>query len=95
MRFSIDIDQTILYTDINYNILEVNKKLIDLINKLYDEGNEIIVETGRHWDKLKMTIEQLKDIKYTTLVMGRTPCDYYVNDKSITPEEFLNVYKSS
>ena len=93
MRFSIDIDQTIIYTDSNYSILGFNKKLIDLINKLYENGHDIIIMTGRHWDKLNLTEHQLKEcgIKYNTLVMGIPSCDYYVNDRGILPEEFLNV----
>lgn len=89
MRLCVDIDQTIIYTDSNYRILGFNKKLIDLINNLYDKGCDIIVITGRHWDKLTLTEHQLKEsgLKYNTLTMGLPPCDYYINDRMILPED--------
>ena len=90
MRIGVDIDQTILYTDSDYSILGFNKKLIDLINKMYDKGHDIIIITGRHWDKLNLTEHQLKKsgIKYNALMMGLPSCDYYINDRMILPEEF-------
>lgn len=91
ITFGVDIDQTILYTDKEYNIMGHNQKLIDCLNEMYYKGHSVIIITGRHWDKLNLTQEQLKQcgIKYDTLLMGIPSCDYYINDRSILPDEFL------
>lgn len=97
MKIRLDIDDTILYSEIdrqgNYHLIESNENLIKKINKLYDEGTEIIVDTGRNWNHLKITIEQLKacGLKYTTLTMGKPHCDYMVDDKAVSPEYFLGL----
>ena len=89
MKIGVDIDQTLIYTNSSYSILGLNKKLIDRVNELYENGHTIIIMTGRHWDKLQLTKYQLEEagIKYTTLTMGIPPCDIYVNDKMILPDE--------
>lgn len=97
MKICIDIDGTILYTlyhpkrKIPYTVLSHNQKMVDKINDLYEKGNQIILHTARHWDKLDLTISQLKDInvKYTTLVMGKPVADFYVDDKAILPDDFV------
>lgn len=89
-----DIDQTLYYTDSSYNILEVNKKLIDLINKMYNKGFIIIIRTGRNWGLFDLTREQLKTVgvRYHSLLMGKPTCDYYVDDKGLRPEEFIEKF---
>lgn len=90
MRYVFDIDNTILFTDKSYNIQSVNKKLIKKINALYKKGHTIIIWTGRHWDKLQLTVEQLETsgLNYTTLLMAKPAADFYIDDKSMKPEEF-------
>lgn len=96
MTFVFDIDDTILFTgykDTGSYLLEYfDRDMVEKINKLHDMGHRIILHTGRHWDKLEFTEEQLKEvgIKYHNLVMGNIPADYYVNDKAMTPQEFKN-----
>jgi hydroxymethylpyrimidine pyrophosphatase-like HAD family hydrolase len=95
MTYVFDIDQTILQSDFygeNYTVLKWNKQLIKIINKLYKEGNTIIIQTARHWDKYQQTVDQLKRVKYHSLVMGNIPADYYINDKGLSPEDFITLY---
>ena len=89
-----DLDQTLLYTDKEYNIIGCNQKLIDLVNKLCDKGVIIIIRTGRNWGLVDLTEMQLKQckIKYNSLIMGKAVCDYYVDDKGLTPEDFLKKF---
>ena len=95
MRYVIDIDNTIFYSEVDengdYTLVGENRELIDRINKLHSEGNEIILWTGRHWNHLKITEEQLwlSGVRYNTLIMGKPVADFYIDDKAITPEEFL------
>lgn len=97
-RYVIDIDGTvidsILLDNGDYIIMRHNQKVVDKINELYDNDNVIILHTGRHWDKLEITLEQLKDsgVKYHTLVMGKPTGDYYVDDKALRPGEFCEIH---
>ncbi len=95
MRYVFDIDDTILYSTVKengeYNLTGCNRPLIDKINRLYSAGDVIIIQTGRHWNHLELTIEQLKGagVHYDTLLMGKPVADFYVDDKAMRPEEFL------
>lgn len=97
MKFCIDIDDTILYSKVNidgsYKQTGENSELIKKVNKLYDNGHTIILWTGRHWNNFHLTIKQLNDsgVKYHTLLMGKPPVDYYVDDKAIRPDEFIEL----
>jgi len=97
MRYVVDIDDTIFFSKVdgngNYVLLGCNEDLIHKINTLYNQGNEIILWTGRHWNHLKITEQQLKDagVNYNTLIMGKPVADYYIDDKSITPNKFLEI----
>lgn len=98
MTCVVDIDNTIFVTKPmtmgnhnDYVILNANYDLINEINKLFDEGHTIIIYTARHWLMLEKTKKQLSDygVKYTTLVCGKPVGDCYIDDKSITPDDFL------
>ena len=95
MKFCVDIDDTLLFSELQedgtYFISSPNYELIEKTNKLYEEEHLIIVQTARHWDKLKETMLQLKEynIKYHTLVMGNVTADVYINDKGVDPSNFL------
>lgn len=90
MIYCFDIDETIFRTDVGYNVRSANESLIKKLNELYESGNTIIIQTGRHWNHLLMTIRQLSDhgIKYHSLVMGKPVADIYIDDKAVRPDEF-------
>lgn len=90
MKFCVDIDNTLLYTDEEYNIKAVNKNLIKVLNSLFLKGNIVILYTGRHWDKFLMTKDQVDNagIFYHSLICGKPTADYYIDDKSIHPDMF-------
>jgi hydroxymethylpyrimidine pyrophosphatase-like HAD family hydrolase len=97
MKYSIDIDGTLFNSKWNddikqYKVISINYPLIRKVNELYDKGHTIIINTARHWDQLEYTMKQLKswDVKYTTIVMSKPAVDYYVDDKMISPEDFVN-----
>ncbi len=98
MIFCFDIDGTLLQTKYDVNngyVVQLAKiELIALLNKLYNEGNTIIIQTGRHWQWLKQTKQQLDDygIQYHTLIMGNVVADVYINDKAFQPEDFCKIY---
>lgn len=99
MKYCFDIDDTILQTDFidnKYYVEKENKNIIKIINRLFNNGNVIILHTARHWDQLKATIAQVEraGVEYTTIVCGKPTADYYVDDKALRPEEFTGKYGS-
>ena len=90
-RFVFDIDGVIALKreDLDYAQAEPNEKMIRIINKLYDFGNEIVLFTARGYvtgiDWYPVTKEQMDKwgVKYTELHMGKPNADFYVDDKMI------------
>ena len=103
-RFVIDLDDVICFTtNRDFKNSEPNKPVINKINELYKKGWEIIIFTARG-DKSCDTLLE-KEIKYklitqdwlrknnvlyNKLMFGKPNADYYVDDKNMSIEEFLN-----
>ena len=105
MTYVIDIDGTICSnTNGNYEDAKPIFDRIQVINKLYDEGNKIIFLTARGMGRSgnsvafaeksfrKLTEKQLKDwgVKYNKLFLGKPSGDLYIDDKGIKDENFFN-----
>lgn len=64
-------------------------EMIDIINRLYDLGNEIILFTARGFktgiDWSDVTKHQMDNwgVKYTKLMLGKPAGDYYVDDHNL------------
>ena len=93
-----DIDNTICSTTgSQYKKAKPKKKIIKIINHLFDLGHEINIFTARYMgrnknnilqakkDGYKFTKKQLKNwgVKYNGLFFGKPSADYYIDDKSI------------
>lgn len=95
MTYVIDIDGTIFNSEIDergeYRIKSADLDMITKINTLYQGGNSIILHTGRHWNHLERTRSDLEryGVDYTTLVMGKPVGDVYIDDRAMSPREFL------
>ena len=99
----VDIDDTISFTyNRDFDNSLPNQPVIDRINKLYDEGWNIILYTARGGKSCKtleekeakyrlITEKWLKknNVKYHSLMFGKPNADYYVDDKNISIEEFI------
>ena len=91
-RFVFDIDGVIACNrkDLDYSQSEPNEKMIAIINKLYEYGNQIILFTARGYvtgiDWRQVTEEQMKKwgLHYTELQFGKPNADYYVDDKMLS-----------
>ncbi len=63
--------------------------VIDIINKLYDRGNKIVLFTARGYktgiDWQKITEKQMRDwgVKYHELKFGKPDATYYIDDKML------------
>ena len=88
----IDIDDTLIIYEHQrnwenpfekYSTAIPDKAEIARCNKLYDDGYTIILHTGRNWDKLKFTENQMQEmgIKYHHIVMSK-PQGVYIDTDS-------------
>ena len=102
--FCIDIDGVIVHRPDSSKypddcIMSANKKIIDIVNKLYDEGNYIKIFTARgtatKYDWVKFTNEQLNlyGVKFHELIFGKPNADYYIDDHNISIKEFVEIFK--
>lgn len=99
----IDIDGTICSKADAYENASPYFDRILKVNKLFEEGNTIILFTargmGRSNDNVrkakrmfkKLTVKQLKawNIKYTKLVFGKPSGDFYIDDKGVCADDFF------
>jgi hypothetical protein len=96
--FCFDIDNTICFTkETDYRLSRPKKKIIKLINKLFESGHTIKIFTarfmGRNNENVKkakkegynFTYKQLKkwNLKFHKLIFGKPTFDYIIDDKSI------------
>ena len=107
-----DIDNTICRTpkDNNYSKSKPNKKVVHLINKLYNKNYFIIIFTSRFMGRskeninlakkkgYKFTYNQLNEwgVKFNLLIFGKPSFDYIIDDKSIFFKKkwYLNSFKN-
>ena len=109
--YAFDLDDTLCYRDSNLEHLGPEKykfckpipHMIDIINKLFDEGHTIYIYTARgmsqfNGDLVKvynnlyvLTIESLKEwgVNHHGLIMGKLHYDYLIDDKVINVVDFL------
>lgn len=93
-KLIIDIDGTICSQEKDYSYAEPNYKIIEKINKKYDEGYCIILftargsETGIDWKE--MTKFQLQEwgVKYHELKFGKPAADLYIDDRVINVDNW-------
>lgn len=103
-RIIVDIDDTLCVVKNRDFINAVPiQKVIDKVNEYYDKGYEIVISTARGQNSCntpeemqnkyeKITKEWLNKVgvKYHKLEIGyKQNADMYVDDKSITPDEFV------
>ena len=102
-RFVFDIDDTISFTsNRDWENAKPNLPIIEKINKLYNEGWEIFLLTARGSisapenadKKYRSIIEKWMkshNVQYHKLIFGKPLAVYYVDDKALTPDNFLSL----
>ncbi|MBO6015939.1 MAG: acylneuraminate cytidylyltransferase family protein [Lachnospiraceae bacterium] len=91
-RFVFDIDGVIALKreDLSYDQAKPDERMIRIINRLYEMGNEIVLFTARGYvtgiDWREVTEKQMADwgLHYHELQMGKPNADYYVDDKMLS-----------
>lgn len=105
MKYIIDIDGTICTSVSNgkYESASPIGDRIQKINKLYEDGHQIVYLTargmGRYGDNAdlarkmfyELTANQLEQwgCKYHKLMLGKPSGDFYIDDKGINSNEFF------
>ena len=101
MKVYVDIDDTICYYEDkstgakDYTLAQPYLERINKINKLYDEGHEIIYWTARGTVTQKLwfsvTLHQLQKwgCKFNELKMGKPAYDLFIDDKNINSERYF------
>ncbi len=95
-KFCFDIDGVIatLVKDNNYADAGPRESTIDKINKLFDQGNKIVLftargyETGINWEEITKTQMMEWGVKYHEIYFGKPSADYYIDDKAINILDF-------
>lgn len=97
MTYCFDIDGTICSnTNGQYHQAQPIYERIKLINKLYDEGNEIIFFTARGTttkiDWKELTEKQLKEwnVNFHRLIFGKPDADIFIDDKGTSDKLFFD-----
>ena len=103
MKYVVDIDGTICKEDGDVINRSPYKERIKKINKLYNEGHEIVYMTARGLQSGRgeayyrpITEEQLKSwgCKYHELSFKTHDADIFIDDKCINSEDFFgNLYE--
>lgn len=102
-RILVDLDDTICSTlDRDFENAKPIKSVISAINKFYNEGFEIIIQTARgqlscngnvleadkkYREQIELWLIKNK-VKYHELDFNKRLAQYYVDDKALTPEKF-------
>ena len=104
MIYVFDIDGTLCTkTDGDYSKAKPIEERIDVVNKLYEDGNRIVLLTARgmgrsdnsynyaHEAFYELTRDQLHEwgVNYHELFLGKPAGDIYVDDKGIRDEDFF------
>ena len=105
MNYVFDIDGT-LCTDSQgeYKSAEPLTERIALVNRLFDEGNQIILFTARgmgssnndsqfaiqKWEVFTQAQLERWGVKYHKLFLGKPSGDVYVDDKAVSDLDFFN-----
>lgn len=101
----VDIDDTLSFTlNRDWQNAVPNQPLIDKLNKMYDDGWDIFIVTARGnlscssreeaEEKYRPIIEKwMSDhgVKYTAISFQKILASYYIDDKGIKPDDFLNL----
>ncbi len=99
-RFVFDIDGVVarLQKDNDYALAEPDMQMIELINRLYDMGNSIVLHTARGYvtgiDWSQVTKQQMArwGLKYHELHFGKPNADYYVDDRMLDIKQLLEMF---
>ena len=90
-KIAVDLDGTLCYSTSseNWNRAKPIKEHIDIVNRLTEDGHEIIIHTCRPWYLYESTKEWLirNGVRFHSIVMGKLFAHAYIDDLNTTFEE--------
>ena len=92
--YCFDVDGTLCTKDCNYEDAKPFVDVIDNLNKLYDDGNKIIIFTsrgylsGRDWRDLTEAQLNTWGVSYHELIMGKPHADIFIDDRAINIDDW-------
>lgn len=105
LTYVIDVDGTLSYwnDDRDYINFKPRQEVIDKINKLYEDGHTIIINTARGMNSLNGDMDKIREevypvlsewlknngVKYHKLIMNKPWGHFYVDDRNLSIEDFL------
>lgn len=96
MIYCFDLDNTLCKTKGNdYEHAKPIWKHIKMVNKLYEQGNRIIIWTGRgsvsgiDWEEYTKTQLRKWGLKFQQLLMGKPTYNFFVDDKAHNTKDFF------
>jgi hypothetical protein len=89
--YCFDLDGTLFKTEgMDYEHSKPIIERINQVNRLYNEGHTIIIETGRNVSWYNLTHMQCRIIKNHKIIVGqKTIADYYIDDRAINDKDFF------
>lgn len=95
--YVIDLDDTLCKWNGSYESATPIESRIAKVNRLYDDGHTIIIDTARGSvsgkDLYELTKKQVEEwgVKYHQLIVGKKPFrHYYIGDEAINDKDFFN-----
>ena len=105
MKYVFDLDGTLCsLTNGDYASATPYLNRIALVNKLYDEGHQIVISTARGMGRYEnnadlarekfeaLTLSQLTTwgVKFHSLILGKPSGDVYIDDKGVSDVMFFD-----
>lgn len=100
-KYVFDIDGVIAKyrEDLDYASALPDKRMIQIINRLYDAGNDIVLftargyKTGINWEEITRRQLAAWGLRYHELKFGKPDADYYIDDKMLDIKELLELFE--
>ena len=94
MKIGVDIDGNLTNETEGWDYTKrtPKQKVIDYVNKMYDEGHFIELYSARFKCDRKVTIAWMKKygVKYNNLILGKPKYDLYIGDEAVNTKEIDN-----
>lgn len=97
-----DIDGVIAQFDptLQYDKAQPDRRMIEIVNRLYDYGNRIVLftargsKTGIDWSASTKAQMERWGVKYHELKFGKPAATFYIDDKNMSLDELCRLMKS-
>lgn len=95
LLYAVDFDKTLTKSSSNEWLpadkQEPNKEMIEAVREQFIEGKKVVVWTAREWREAPKIAGWLTihEVPYHGIKMEKGGADKYIDDKAMTPDEFI------